>query len=563
MREDLHRLFSLSTQVVSRPNLQETCVTVTIMAAATEKEVVQQVERIKQVDEDAHEVQASSVALAAALAARKPRPFSKNMLQLYAIMGVGYLVSTMNGYDGSLMGSINAMKQYQKTFGLDGAGSSTGVVFIVVNLGQIAAFPFCGLIADGFGRRACIFVGCLLAIVAALIQTFVQVKSAFIGGRFLLGFGTAIASAAGPTYTVELAHPAYRGFQAGMYNNLWWVGNILAGWVSYGSNLRLQNSWAWRLPVLLQAALPAVAMAWVFFLPESPRWLIAHDRREEALAIFAKYHADGDETAPIVELQYQEIIEQMRLYRDKNPWWDYRELFNTRAARYRIAMVIATSFFGQWSGNNVVSYFLPEMLKNAGITNSNKQLLITAINPIFSMIGAVYGASLLDRLGRRKMMLGGLLGGLFAYVLLTAFTAQSYVHSNLVYGVIVSIYIFGICFAWGWTPLQTLYAVECLENRTRAKGSGVNFLFLNIAMVVNTYGISVGISKIEWRLYLVYIIWICIEILIIYFFFVETAGKTLEELAEVFNAPNPRNASLKRAKVTITSSGVVTNVDDA
>jgi hypothetical protein len=66
--------------------------------------------------------------------------------------------------------------------------------------------------------------------------------------------------------------------------------------------------------------------------------------------------------------------------------------------------------------------------------------------------------------------------------------------------------------AWGWTPLQTLYSVECLENRTRAKGSGANFLFLNIAMVVNTYGIAVGIEAIGWKLYLVYIGWIVVEV---------------------------------------------------
>lgn len=65
--------------------------------------------------------------------------------------------------------------------------------------------------------------------------------------------------------------------------------------------------------------------------------------------------------------------------------------------------------------------------------------------------------------------------------------------------------------------MQTLYAVECLENRTRAKGSGLNFLFLNVAIMVNTYGISVGIDKIGWKLYLVYIGWICVELVVIYF----------------------------------------------
>lgn len=219
------------------------------------------------------------------------------------------------------------------------------------------------------------------------------------------------------------------------------------------------------------------------------------------------------------------------------------------------------SFFGQWSGNNVVSYFMPQMIIQAGIKSPDKQLLINAINPIFSMLGAIYGATLLDKLGRRTMLLWGLAGGLAAYIMLTAFTAQSEYHPSLSYGVIVSIYLFGIIFAWGFTPLQTLYAVECLENRTRAKGSGLNFLFLNVAMVVNTYGISVGIEKIGWKLYLVYIAWICVEMAVIYFFFVETAGKTLEELKEIFDAPNPRNASMKRTKVEIDESGTVVGLE--
>ena len=69
-------------------------------------------------------------------------------------------------------------------------------------------------------------------------------------------------------------------------------------------------------------------------------------------------------------------------------------------------------------------------------------------------------------------------------------------------------------------------------------------------MVVNTYGISVGIAKIGWKLYLVYIVWICVEIVVVYFFFVETAGKTLEELSEIFEAKNPRKASTKKVTVS-------------
>jgi len=112
--------------------------------------------------------------------------------------------------------------------------------------------------------------------------------------------------------------------------------------------------------------------------------------------------------------------------------------------------------------------------------------------------------------------------------------------------------------------IPTLYAVECLENRTRAKGSGLNFLFLNVAMVVNTYGISVGIAKIGWKLYLVYIVWIVVELVVIYFFFVETAGKTLEEMNEIFEAPNPRKFSTMKTRAVIDrGTGAVVKIDDA
>ncbi|KAI1077284.1 lactose permease [Whalleya microplaca] len=533
------------------------------MASNTETNLKPEVSLVSEKTQgDVRQVNAASVALAAAVAEQKPKLLSRNMIKLYMIMSIGYLVSTLNGFDSSLMGSVNAMIPYQETFGLSGAGSTTGIIFIIYNLGQIASFPFCGLIADGWGRRWCIFIGCIIVLAGTAIQTPANSTGQFIAGRFVLGFGSSIASAAAPAYTVELAHPAYRGTMAGMYNNFWWVGNILAGWTTYGTNLNLKDSWAWRVPTVVQAGMPAVVMCLIMFFPESPRWLIHHDRAEEALAIFARYHGDGDPNSPLVQLQYREIVEEYEQFHDPNPWWDFRELVKTRAARYRLAMVIGMSFFGQWSGNNVTSYFMPSMIASAGIHNTNTQLLINAINPIFSMMAAIYGATLLDKLGRRVMMLAGLTGSLLCYCMLTAFTAETGNNPNLAYGTIVSIYLFGICFAWGFTPLQTLYAVECLENRTRAKGSGVNYLFLNIAMVVNTYGISVGMEAIGWKLYLVYIGWIVVEIVVIYFFFVETAGKTLEELGEIFEAKNPRKASTMKVRMDIDSSGRVVGIDD-
>jgi len=122
-----------------------------------------------------------------------------------------------------------------------------------------------------------------------------------------------------------------------------------------------ESSWAWRLPTVVQCILPSIVMALIMFFPETPRWLLSKDRREEAIAIMAKYHGEGDPSSPIVQLQLHEITEDFSVTRNDNPWWEFRELFNSRGARYRLAMVICMAFFGQWSGNNVVSYFMPGM----------------------------------------------------------------------------------------------------------------------------------------------------------------------------------------------------------
>ena len=150
----------------------------------------------EKVQGDVTQVNTASIALAAAVAEQKPNLLSPNMIKLYMIMGIGYLVSTMNGFDSSLMGAINAMKPYQETFDLKGAGSTTGIIFIIYNLGQIASFPckkpsraiplslrgivadqvtrlVCGLLADGWGRRICIFVSCPLQAPAPSATSFV------------------------------------------------------------------------------------------------------------------------------------------------------------------------------------------------------------------------------------------------------------------------------------------------------------------------------------------------------------------------------------------------------
>lgn len=130
---------------------------------------------------------------------------------------------TVSGYDGSLMGSINAIPSYTNYYNLPESGnSSTGIVFAIFQVGQMTGALFTWA-ADWQGRRWPIFVGCLGVCVGTIVTATAPTLNAFIGGRFLLSFFSTLATCAAPMYLIELAPPQLRGTVAGMYNTLYYL----------------------------------------------------------------------------------------------------------------------------------------------------------------------------------------------------------------------------------------------------------------------------------------------------------------------------------------------------
>jgi hypothetical protein len=201
---------------------------------------------------------------------------------------------------------------------------------------------------------------------------------------------------------------------------------IPAAWITYGTELHYADNDArqWRIPLWLQMTFSGFIAASVFFLPESPRWLIANGRQEEALEVITKYHGDDNPDSPLVQLTYREMQELISKEGSDKRWWDYSDLVKTRAARWRITMVWSMSFFGQWSGNAAVSYFLPAMLRQAGIDDVHTQLKLNGVVSVISFIGAMIGSTLVDKVGRRKMLFGASCSFVLWFVLLTALSAR-------------------------------------------------------------------------------------------------------------------------------------------
>lgn len=131
---------------------------------------------------------------------------------------------------------------------------------------------------------------------------------------------------------------------------------VQAAWLTYGT-ARIDNNWSWRIPTIVQLAPSAIQIMFIFFVPESPRWLIAKGKEEKALNILAKVHANGNEQDEMIKCEYVEIRDTLRLEKEveSNNW---AELWRTKGNRHRLIILVSAGFFSQWSGNGLVSYYL-------------------------------------------------------------------------------------------------------------------------------------------------------------------------------------------------------------
>jgi len=246
-------------------------------------------------------------------------------------------------------------------------------------------------------------------------------------------------------------------------------------------------------------------------------------------------------------------------------WWDYRALFKNRSSRYRLLVNCLTSLFGQWAGNGVVSYFLSGVLATAGISATDTQnKLFVAMNAV-QIVFAGLGCLLVDRLGRRKMLIWVNIACAFIWIGVTAGSGvQASTHSKASSAATVAfIYIFQAVYSVGWTPLQALYPVEVLSQEMRAKGMAFSTLFTNCGTLVNQFGFPVALANIKWKTYIVFLVWCLVQAGIIYFLMPETKNRTLEELDDIFSSKNPVKASIEKKRLGLDAQNNVVTAEEA
>lgn len=302
-------------------------------------------------------------------------------------------------------------------------GLLTTVIFIG---GFVGSFP-ASFVADKYGRKGALLAGSVFTLIGSVIQTSAYGYAQFMVGRSLLGVGISFVDIAGPSMVAELAHPRQRGTVLGFFNSLFYVGSIIAAWSSFGSG-HMNTSWSWRIPSLIQC-LPAVFLIGMLpFIPESPRWLMAKGRGEEAQMILAQYHANGSMDDELVLYEIEEIKNALAIEsRYSEIGWSV--LWNTSANRKKMALTISVFVMCLWCGQGVITYYFSPLLTNLNITGTNQQTGINGGLQIWNFLISIIGALLADRIGRRPLWMLSMIAMICSNI---GITVTSAVHAKSV-----------------------------------------------------------------------------------------------------------------------------------
>ncbi|KAJ6019043.1 hypothetical protein N7522_001110 [Penicillium canescens] len=406
-------------------------------------------------------------------------------------------------------------------------------------IGTVCGAPFMAL-ADVIGRRGINFTGNAIVIFAALLQGLAINLPMFMAGRFFMGFGTALMSSS--QYIGEISPVHLRGRMVGFFGACFQVGSLTMLGAMIGLST-LPGNLCWRIPLILEALFPAIVCLGIYLItPESPRYYVMRGNRQKAKEIIAKYHTTStDVNEPIVEIVVRQIEESLESDRDRSgtrAFWDYRVFF-TKTARYRLLVLVLYSIFQQWNGGSIITYYMTPSLQQLGIDRTKQQLGITIGTTAVYFVFTAVGSFLVDKFRRRTLIFIGLISMIVFQTATTITSWQYSLHANTAVAALTLLWIFlyQTFSATFVATMHNLYPIEILSLPLRAKGMGLYSLIQGGAGAAQTYGIGVGIAKVGYKIWVVYIVYNTIQLVLSYFIFPETAGLSLEEIDTVFETP--------------------------
>lgn len=391
--------------------------------------------------------------------------------------------------------------------------------------GTLAGSIFGGIPTEKYGRKKVLFwIGTLFA-VSAFGSALAQDPYTFSFFRFIGGIGIGVSSVAAPTYISEISTPATRGKLGAMYQF-----NIVFGiLIAFLSNYFLQgiggiNDWRWMLGVM---AIPSIIYTvMVMSVPESPRWLVTKKnnlaKAKETLLLIGVEDADA-EIASIIKSNQHE-----------SPAGEKAAAFFSTKHKVIISLAFLIAFFNQLSGINFILYYAPEILSKIGLGAKDSLLNSIAIggtNLIFTFVGLY----LIDRLGRKKLLLIGSLG----YILSLTMVAVCFAFHASSELLMFFLLLFIAAHAMGQGAVIWVFISEIFPNKIRAAGqsfgASVHWIFAAIITLVTPFFLDdkAGVFKNNpWPIFAFFAAMMLLQLIWVLTAMPETKGKSLEELEQ-------------------------------
>jgi sugar porter (SP) family MFS transporter len=376
------------------------------------------------------------------------------------------------------------------------------------------------------------------------------------GGRVLAGFGVGGCSMIVPIYISELAPPAVRGRLVGIYELGWQIGGLVGFWINYGLTQTMAPSHKqWLIPFDVQLIPGGLLFVGTFWLRESPRWLIGNGQRERALKNLCWIrNLPADDIYIVEEVVFIDAaIEEQRNALGAGFWKPFIAVANNRKTQWRFFLGSMLFLWQNGSGINAINYYSPTVFESLGVTGTSNGFLTTGIfGVVKTCLTIVWLLFLIDRLGRRKLLMGGAVGGSLCMWFIGAHLAVAGVQSSdsanakLSSEGIAAIFFFYLWTAFytpSWNGTPWVINSEMFDQNVRALGqasAAASNWFWNFIISRFTPQMFLTMS---YGVYFFFASLMILSVPFVYFLIPETKGIPLEAMDRLFEVRPTRNAN--------------------
>ncbi|CAK7909774.1 high-affinity glucose transporter 1 [[Candida] anglica] len=440
------------------------------------------------------------------------------------------------GYDQGLMSGIITGDKFNEEFpATKGSGHHVevvqGAVVSCYELGCFFGALFALFQGEKIGRRPLLLYGSLIIIVGTVISTAAFREhwglGQFVIGRVITGVGNGMNTATIPVWQSEMSRAENRGRLVTIEGAVVAVGTFIAYWLDFGLHY-VNSSIQWRLPIAGQIVFALILFVGSLNLPESPRWLVAHDRKDEAIVVLGALK-DLDPHDDEIFAEVTVIADAVNRFSKSQV--GMKDLFSGGKTQHFSRMLIgsSTQFFQQFTGCNAAIYYSTVLFENMEL-GRNLSLIMGGVFATVYALFTIPSFFLIDRMGRRNLFFIGAIGQGCAFII----TMACLIHSEKSPGAAFGIFLFICFFAFTILPLPWVYPPEINPMRTRTAAASMstctNWL-CNFAVVMFT---PLFVGSAGWGCYLFFAAMNFLWVPIIFFFYPETAGRSLEEVDIIF-----------------------------